>query len=116
MNGHGQHNQHYVNPQDIHSSEKHTRMFYERLKYNWAIFPLTATICFVGRVAENFGRFQLPIRLFKRPVLGWMHGSFILINGAIENKVTWDTGCLAEGFWFAFHVCDLVTSTSKLLI
>ncbi|KAJ5681050.1 hypothetical protein N7536_012189 [Penicillium majusculum] len=57
----------------------------------------------VFRVTEDFGRFQLPIRLFKRPVLGWMHGSFILINGAVENKVTWDTGCLAEDFWFAFH-------------
>ena len=70
----------------------------------------------IFRVTEDFGRFQLPIRLFKRPVLGWMHGSFILINGAVENKVTWDTGCLAEDFWFAFHVCDLVTSTSQLLI
>ncbi|KOS36390.1 hypothetical protein ACN38_g12870 [Penicillium nordicum] len=57
----------------------------------------------IFRVAEDFGRFQLPIRLFKRPLLGWMHGSFILINGAVENKVTWDTECLAEDFWFAFH-------------
>ncbi|CRL30484.1 unnamed protein product [Penicillium camemberti] len=57
----------------------------------------------IFRVAEDFGRFQLPIRVFKRPLLGWMHGSFILINGAVENKVTWDTGCLAEDFWFAFH-------------
>ncbi|KAJ5154712.1 uncharacterized protein N7500_010151 [Penicillium coprophilum] len=57
----------------------------------------------IFRVAEDFGRFQLPVRLFKRPLLGWMHGSFILTNGAVENKVTWDTGCLAEDFWFAFH-------------
>lgn len=69
----------------------------------------------IFRVAEDFGRFQLPIRVFKRPLLGWMHGSFILINGAVENKVTWDTGCLAEDFWFAFHVCDMITSTSQLL-
>ncbi|KAJ6191594.1 hypothetical protein N7519_001615 [Penicillium mononematosum] len=61
----------------------------------------------VFRVADDFGRFQLPVRLFKRPLLGWMHGSFILINGSVENKVTWDTGCLAEDFWFALHVCDL---------
>ncbi|KAJ5443926.1 uncharacterized protein N7458_007798 [Penicillium daleae] len=58
-------------------------------------------------VAEDFGRFQLPVRLFKRPLLGWMHGSFILINGAVENAVTWETDCLAEDFWFAFHVCSL---------
>lgn len=70
----------------------------------------------IFRVAEDFGRFQLPIRLFKRPFLGWMHGSFILINGGVENKVTWDTGCLAEDFWFAFHVCDMATSTTQLLI
>ncbi|KAJ5864995.1 uncharacterized protein N7529_006911 [Penicillium soppii] len=57
----------------------------------------------VFRVAEDFGRFQLPLRLFKRPLLGWMHGSFILINGAVENTVTWDTDCLAEDFWFAFQ-------------
>ena len=69
----------------------------------------------IFRVAEDFGRFQLPIRLFKRPLLGWMHGSFILINGAVENKVIWDTGCLAEDFWFAFHVWDLTTLTDCLL-
>ncbi|KAJ5780347.1 hypothetical protein N7457_005507 [Penicillium paradoxum] len=63
----------------------------------------TEDIGMIFRVAEDFGRFQLPVRLFKRPLLGWMHGSFILINGAVENQVTWDTGCLAEDFWFAFH-------------
>jgi hypothetical protein len=61
----------------------------------------------VSRVAEDFGRFQLPVKNFKRPLLGWMHGSFILINGAVENAVTWDTDCLAEDFWFAFHVRPL---------
>ncbi|OQE11863.1 hypothetical protein PENFLA_c071G01624 [Penicillium flavigenum] len=59
------------------------------------------------RIADDFGRFQLPVRLLKRPLLGWMNGSFILIDGSVENKVTWDTGCLAEDFWFALHVCDL---------
>lgn len=58
-------------------------------------------------MAEDFGRFQLPVLLFKRPLLGWMHGSFILINSAVENAVNWETDCLAEDFWFAFHVCSL---------
>jgi hypothetical protein len=40
-------------------------------------------------------------------MLGWMHGSFILINGSMENKATWDTGCLAVNFWFALYVCEL---------
>lgn len=58
-------------------------------------------------MAEDFGRFQLPVKLTKRPLLGWMHGSFILINGAVENAVTWDSDCLAEDFWVAFHVRPL---------
>lgn len=49
----------------------------------------------VVRVAEDFSRFQLPVRLFRRPLLGWMHGSWILINGEVENRVTWETGCVA---------------------
>ncbi|KAL4899973.1 hypothetical protein BDW74DRAFT_188840 [Aspergillus multicolor] len=56
----------------------------------------------VMRIADDYGRFQLPVRLFDRPLLGWMHGSWILINGAVENKVTWDTACVAEDFWFAY--------------
>ncbi|KAL4878172.1 glycosyl transferase family group 2-domain-containing protein [Aspergillus karnatakaensis] len=59
------------------------------------------------RIAEDFGRFQLPVRLFNRPQLGWMHGSWILINGEVENKVTWDTACVAEDFWFAYQAAAL---------
>ncbi|KAJ5087122.1 hypothetical protein N7456_010738 [Penicillium angulare] len=62
----------------------------------------------IDTVAEDFARFQLPVRLFKRPLLGWMHGSFVLINGGVENTITWDTDCLAEDFWFAFHVRLLI--------
>ncbi|KIW17395.1 hypothetical protein PV08_04589 [Exophiala spinifera] len=61
----------------------------------------------VLRVAEDFGRFQLPVRLFQRPLLGWMHGSGILINGVVENQVTWETACVAEDFWFAYKAVDL---------
>lgn len=56
------------------------------------------------RIAEDYGRFQLPVKLFGRPLLGWMHGSWILINGVVEDKVTWETACMAEDFWFAYKV------------
>ncbi|KAJ5548462.1 hypothetical protein N7513_005696 [Penicillium frequentans] len=56
-----------------------------------------------SRVAEDFGRFQLPVRLFRRPLFGCIHGSFLLINGAVENDITWNTDCLAEDFWFGLH-------------
>lgn len=65
------------------------------------------------RIAEDFGRFQLPVRLFRRPLLGWMHGSWILINGEVENSVTWDTACMAEDFWFAYNVCIFHKSTIR---
>ncbi|KAL5358918.1 glycosyltransferase family 2 protein [Aspergillus floccosus] len=55
----------------------------------------------VARVAEDFGRFQLPVRWCSRPLFGFMHGSWTLTNGEVENTVTWDTDCLAEDFWFA---------------
>ncbi|KAK4995386.1 hypothetical protein LTR66_004779 [Elasticomyces elasticus] len=52
------------------------------------------------RVTADFGMFRLPMGLFQRPTVGWLHGSWILINGAVENAVTWNTACLAEDFWF----------------
>jgi len=58
----------------------------------------------INRIADDFGHFQLPVRLLRRTLLGFMHGSFILVNGAVENAVTWDTDCLAEDFWFAYQV------------
>lgn len=61
----------------------------------------------VVRISEDFGRFQLPVRLFRRPLLGWMHGSWILINGEVENRVTWETACVAEDFLFAYNAVDL---------
>lgn len=61
----------------------------------------------VVRMSEDFGRFQLPVRLCRRPLLGWMHGSWILINGEVENRVTWETACVAEDFWFAYDAVAL---------
>lgn len=67
------------------------------------------------RVTEDYGRFQLPVRLFRRPFLGWVHGSWILINGAVENKVTWDTENVCEDYWFAYHVSWLFTYSGQVI-
>ncbi|KAJ5654440.1 hypothetical protein N7490_001443, partial [Penicillium lividum] len=56
----------------------------------------------VSRVAEDFGRFQLSVRLFERPLFGCKHDSF-LINGAVESSITLNTDFLAEDFWFGLH-------------
>ena len=56
------------------------------------------------RTVADWGQFRLPVYLFKRPVSGWLHGSFILINGALENAITWDTSCIAEDYWFGLQV------------
>lgn len=58
----------------------------------------------VNRIAEDFGRFQLPLLLFRRPFLGWTHGSWLLINGAVENAIGWDTDNVCEDYWFGYHV------------
>lgn len=62
------------------------------------------TVAEISRISEDWGRFQLPMRVSHRPLLGWMKGSWNIINGAVENNVTWDTNCAAEDFWFAFNV------------
>lgn len=59
------------------------------------------------RAVSDWGFFRLPVYLFKRPLSGWLHGSFILINGGVENKITWDTSCLAEDYWFGLQVSRL---------
>lgn len=57
----------------------------------------------VNRVLDDFGRYQFQFNYCRRPVFG-MHGSFALINGEVENTVTWETDCLTEDYWFALQV------------
>ena len=59
------------------------------------------------RVVADWGSFRLPVYLWKRPMCGWLHGSFILINGDVENRVTWDTSCVAEDYWFGVQVSHI---------
>ncbi|TDZ32179.1 Beta-1,4-mannosyltransferase bre-3 [Colletotrichum trifolii] len=55
------------------------------------------------RSQEDFGKFSYSVRMRNKPMLGWMHGSWVVVNGAVENAVTWDTDCQAEDFWFAYN-------------
>lgn len=57
----------------------------------------------VKRVLDDLGRYQFQWNYCRRPIFG-MHGSFALINGAVENSVTWETDNLTEDYWFALQV------------
>ena len=57
----------------------------------------------VIRILDDFGRYQFQWNYVRRPIFG-MHGSFMLINGEVENKITWETDNLTEDYWFALQV------------
>ncbi|KAJ3069660.1 hypothetical protein HK102_006861 [Quaeritorhiza haematococci] len=58
------------------------------------------------RVGDDLARFHIQYCLFRRPVFG-AHGSFLLLNGQIENIVTWDFATLAEDFEFSHKAWEL---------
>ncbi|TID19143.1 glycosyltransferase family 2 protein [Venturia nashicola] len=64
------------------------------------------TVGEIARITDDFGRFRLPFKLRHRPHLGYIHGSFIMINGEIENAITWDTNCMTEDFWFGYRAAN----------
>ncbi|PYI04605.1 hypothetical protein BO78DRAFT_166604 [Aspergillus sclerotiicarbonarius CBS 121057] len=68
---------------------------------HWASTFLSAAE--VVRLAEDYGRFQLPFKTLRRPLLGWIHGSWMLINGEMENTIKWDTDNVCEDYWFGYH-------------
>lgn len=76
-------------------------IFYDSQGHWTNVFP---TVGEITRITADFGRFRFPFATRGRPFLGWIHGSFLLINGEVENKVSWDTECLAEDFWFGLRV------------
>ncbi|EPQ30870.1 uncharacterized protein PFL1_01767 [Pseudozyma flocculosa PF-1] len=58
------------------------------------------TVADALRVGDDLARFSLQANIFKRPVFG-VHGSFLMINGEVENKIGWDFGTLTEDFEFS---------------
>src|SRR5579872_475928 len=67
------------------------------------------TILDAIRVGDDLGRFTVSLCIFNRPIFG-IHGSFLLINGEIENKITWDNNyswSLVEDFAFAMKCSEL---------
>ncbi|KAJ3080112.1 hypothetical protein HK102_003295 [Quaeritorhiza haematococci] len=58
------------------------------------------------RVGDDLARFHIQYTLFRRPIFG-AHGSFLLLNGQVENIVTWDFATLAEDFEFSHKAWEL---------
>lgn len=55
------------------------------------------------RVTDDLGRYNFQYKILHKPIFGY-HGSFLLLNGEVENKVTWDhehSDNLTEDFSFA---------------
>eukprot|EP00842_Homolaphlyctis_polyrhiza_P006716 jgi/Hompol1/7045/HPOL_001643-RA len=77
-------------------------ILYNQYKYwdNWFF-----TVADAIRVADDLARFQLQYTYMHRPVFG-AHGSFLLMNGEVENAVTWDLGSLTEDYQFATHAWE----------
>ncbi|KAL5035988.1 hypothetical protein BDV3_004731 [Batrachochytrium dendrobatidis] len=85
-------------------------ILYNQYRYwrNW-LFTVADAI----RVADDLARFQLQYTYFHRPVFG-AHGSFLLMNGAVENAVTWDLGSLTEDYQFATSAWQMGYKCGKI--
>ncbi|KAJ1554748.1 hypothetical protein HK096_002014, partial [Nowakowskiella sp. JEL0078] len=72
-------------------------ILYNQYRYwkNWLF-----TVADALRVGDDLSRFHLQLTFFKRPIWG-CHGSFLLVNGLVENSITWDLGSLTEDYEFA---------------
>ena len=77
-------------------------ILYNQYRYwkNW-MFTVGDAI----RVGDDLARFHLQYTYFHRPIFG-AHGSFLLVNGLIENTITWDLGSLTEDYEFATHAWE----------
>ncbi|KAI1266255.1 glycosyltransferase like family 2-domain-containing protein [Xylariaceae sp. FL1019] len=63
--------------------------------------PVTA-IADLTRIFDDWIRIPVLAKLLNHVALG-VHGGFLLIRGAVENDVTWDTGSLTEDYWFTLR-------------
>jgi hypothetical protein len=61
------------------------------------------------RVGDDLGRFTVQHCLLNKAIFG-LHGSFLLVNGEVENRITWDNKysySLVEDFAFAMKCNEL---------
>jgi cellulose synthase/poly-beta-1,6-N-acetylglucosamine synthase-like glycosyltransferase len=58
------------------------------------------TVADAIRVGDDLSRFQLQYTYLHSPIFG-AHGSFLLVNGVVENSVTWNLDSLTEDYQFA---------------
>jgi len=71
---------------------------------NWLLTVLDAI-----RVTDDLGRYRFQYNWAHVPFVGF-HGSFLLIRGDVENKITWDhdnSANLTEDFAFAMKCWEL---------
>ena len=55
------------------------------------------------RTGDDLGRLFAQFSWIQRPVFG-VHGSFLLVEGALENEITWDlASCLVEDYAFSLR-------------
>ncbi|KAI0147078.1 glycosyltransferase like family 2-domain-containing protein [Xylariaceae sp. FL1272] len=66
--------------------------------------PVTA-VADLTRIWDDWIRIPVLATLFNHVALG-VHGGFLLIRGAVENDVTWDTGSLTEDYWFLLRAAE----------
>ncbi|KAF2405434.1 hypothetical protein EJ06DRAFT_525948 [Trichodelitschia bisporula] len=71
------------------------------LQYNayahWSSSLWTVADC--ARAGEDWGRYSWQCVWAGRSVWG-LHGSWLLVRGGAECEIGWETGCLAEDYWF----------------
>lgn len=79
-------------------------ILYNAQRY-WDNWLLTAADNF--RLADDFGHFQFQLKAFGYALDGF-HGNFLLVNGEVENIVTWGTGSLVEDMVFGLSASLLI--------
>ena len=64
------------------------------------------TVADAVRTGDDVGRFFAQLAWLHRPVFG-LHGSFLLVNGALENELGWDhEGSLVEDYAFSLRCLE----------
>lgn len=72
--------------------------------YFWKKWLLTAADMI--RVGDDLGRFHFQYEILNKSVLG-CHGSFLLVNGRVENEVTWEMASFTEDYQFSITAKQL---------